>query len=349
MFRLENGMYLWGFLLIPLFVIIFLFLRVKLQKNLKKIGDMKLVGLLQPDTSKYKNIVKFTLVMIGLGFLIMGIANPQIGTKLSEAKREGIDVILALDISNSMLSEDVKPNRLERAKQMISRMIDKLQSDRIGLIVFAGDAYVQLPLTTDYSAAKLFLSVVDPCLINEQGTAIGKAIDLAVNNFKTEDKVRKTLIIISDGENHEDDALGMAKEASKNGFIVHTIGMGTLAGGPIPLIRNGQNMGFMKDREGTIVTTRLDPQMLQQISTAGGGEFILAGNSDPDLSKLIDKLAGMEKKEFQSKLFTDYEDRFQYFIAAAFLFIVVEIFLSERKNKLLTGLNRFVEGKGVKS
>jgi Ca-activated chloride channel homolog len=316
MFRLENGVYLWGLLLIPLFILIFLFTRAKLLKNLKKIGDMKLVMLLQPDSSRYKNTVKFSLVMIGLLFIILGIANPQIGSKLSEAKREGIDVIICLDVSNSMLSEDVKPNRLERAKQLVSRMIDKLQADRIGLVVFAGDAFVQLPITSDYSAAKLFLSFVDQDLIPEQGTAIGQAIDIAVNNFKTEDKVKKTIIVITDGENHEDDAVGASSGAYKNGFIVHTIGMGTLGGGPIPMIRNGQNMGFLKDKEGTIVTTKCDPQMLQQISTAGGGEFIFAGNSDPDLSKFIDKLTGMDKKEYQSKLFTDYEDRFQYFIFA---------------------------------
>jgi len=281
--------------------------------------------------------------MLALSALIIAIANPQIGSKLSEMKREGIDVIIALDISNSMLAEDIQPNRLERAKQTISNLIDNMQSDRIGLIVFAGDAFVQLPLTTDYAAAKLFLSIIEPDIISLQGTAIGKAIDIALSNFKTEDKVKKTIIIMSDGENHEDDAVAQASKAAEDGFTIFTVGMGTNAGAPVPEYINGRNTGYLKDNKGSVVTSRLSAEMLQKIASAGGGDFVMAGDSNSDLSGLLDKLAGMDKTEFSSKLYTDYDDKFQFAAGFAFLILLLEFFLSDRANRFITRLNKFVE------
>ena len=347
MFRFENTIYLYVLILVPVIFMVWLLMRRLRNKALLKIGEPSLIANLLPDYSRYKNWIKIGIILLAFSAVIVGTANPQIGSRLEEGKREGIDVVIALDISNSMLAEDVKPSRLEFAKQSISKLIDRLQNDRIGLIVFAGDAFIQLPITTDYSAAKLFLSVVEPDLIQVQGTAIGKAIDMAVDNFSFDDKVKKALIIISDGENHEDDALGSAVKAVKAGFVVNTIGIGSTQGSPIPYYNNGQRVGFMKDKDGSLVTTRMNPDMLNQIASAGKGQFVLAGNTDPDLSKLIDKLAGIDKKEYKSKLFTDYEDRFQYLFGLALVLVILEIAISERNNKIMMMLNRFVESRSL--
>jgi Ca-activated chloride channel family protein len=343
MFRFEREIFLYFLTLIPLFYLLFFILRKKRDKMLAKFGEVKLINALVVDASKYKPWLRFSIAMLIFASILFTLANPQIGSKVSEYKRKGIDVIVALDISNSMMAEDIKPNRLEVAKRTISKLIDKMQNDRIGLIVFAGDAFVQLPLTTDYSAAKLFLSVIEPDLIPVQGTAIGKAIELAINNFKTDDKVKKTLLIITDGENHEDDAVGMAEKAAKNGFTVFTIGMGSLNGAPVPLYRNGKNVGFIKDRNGSIVTSRLNPDLLRQIASAGGGDFILAGNNEAELSDLINELAGFEKKEYKTRLFTDYDDKFQYPAAFALLLLLIDFFLSNRANRFVRKINEFVE------
>jgi Ca-activated chloride channel family protein len=349
MFRFEKEIYLYFLLLLPVMYLIFYYLRSRRKKLLEKYGENKLVRMLMSDYSKYKPWLRFTIAMLIFASIILTLANPQIGSKLSEYKRKGIDVIIALDISNSMLAEDIKPNRLERAKQTISKLIDKMQSDRIGLIVFAGDAFVQLPLTTDYSAAKLFLSVVEPDLIPKQGTAIGQAIDIAVNQFKTDDKVKKTLLIITDGENHEDNAVSMAEEAAAKGFTVFTIGMGSTNGAPVPLIRNGRRVGFIKDANGSVVTSRLNPELLQQIASAGGGDFIMAGNNEANLSSLINKLAGMDKTEYSSQLFTDYDDKFQYLAALALFLLFIDFFISNRSNRFVGRINKFVETRSLSS
>ncbi len=348
MFRIEYSYLLYLLLLIPVFTFFFVIIRKQRVRLLKKYGELNIISRLFPDVSGYKPAIKFSILMVGLAILIFGVANPQIGSRLAEIKREGVDVVICLDVSNSMKAEDVKPNRLERAKQMVSRLVDKLMGDRVGIIVFAGEPYIQLPMTTDYSAAKLFLGFIDTDLIPVQGTAIGSAIELALEKFKVEDNKRKAMIIITDGENHEDDALKAATDAAANGYVVHTIGMGTLAGGPIPVYNNGMKAGLMKDQDGSVVTTKMDPQMLQQVASAGGGQFTLAGDSDPDLSKIVEKIAKMDKKEYESKLFSDYEDRFQFFIGAALLFLIAELFFSERKNKYIAGLKLFESKKAMK-
>jgi len=346
MFRFENVEYLYGLLLIPVFILIYYIIRRSRLKQLIRFGDVSLVSALHPDVSKYKPNVKFILRMIAVAFLIFAIANPQIGSKLVEVKREGVDVVIALDVSNSMLAEDIKPNRLDRAKRSISRLIDELKGDRIGLIVFAGSAYVQLPMTTDYSAAKLFLSTINTDIVSTQGTAIGAAIELAIEKFTTEDEdKRKALIVITDGENHEDDAFAMAGKAVESGFVIYTIGMGTTEGGPIPIYRNAQRTGFLVDENKETIVTRLDAQMLQEIATAGNGKFIRSGGNDPELSELLEEISKMDKKEFESKRYADYEDRFQYLLAGAFLFLIVENLISVRKNKYLASLNLFGEKK----
>ena len=343
LFRLENPEYLYLLLIIPLLIILFLYTRYQRKRKLLKYGDISLVEKLNPETSKYKSSVKFSLLLITLLLFIIGIANPQIGSKMIEVKREGVDVVIAIDVSNSMMSDDIKPDRLSRAKQLVSKLIDKLQNDRIGIVVFAGDAFKQLPLTTDYSAAKLILSTIDNNAIPLQGTAIGKAISLGIESFPQDDKKPRVMIIITDGENHEDDAIGMASDAAKSNIIVHTIGMGTIKGGPIPVYGASGRNDYMRDNEGAIIITKLDATMLQQIASAGNGTFIRSAESDPDLSTLLEKISKMEKKEYGSKLYTDYDDKFQYIFALVLLLIIIEMMISERKNKYFTALNQFVE------
>lgn len=344
-FRLEHFEYLYGLALIPVFVLLYFYYRYKRKKLLNLYGDYSLVNKLIPEVSKYKPWVKFSLMMIALLLIIIGISNPQIGSKVEEVKREGVDIIIALDVSNSMMSEDIKPSRLERAKQLVLRLVDKLQNDRIGIVTFAGDAFLQLPLTSDFSSAKLLINTVDTETIPTQGTAIGKAIETAVSSYPDTENKYKALIIITDGENHEDDAVNAAKEATKKGIIIHTIGMGSQQGSPIPIYNNGSLSGFMKDDQGNTVISKLDITTLEQIAASGNGRFFLSASSDPDLAQLITDISKMDKKEYSSQMFTDYESRFQYFLAAALVFLLIEFLLSEQKNKFIESLNLFGERK----
>lgn len=309
---------------------------------------MSVISQLIPYVSKGRPVLKFILLLIAIGFLIIGLANPQIGSKMEEVKREGVDLMIAVDLSNSMLAEDIKPNRLERARQAISKLIDRLHGDRIGLIVFGGEAYVQLPITTDYSAAKLFLSTISPDIIPTQGTAIGEAIKLSAKSFgikkenQNENNTRnKAIIIMTDGENHEDDAIEEAKKVTAQNIVVHTIGMGLAKGAPIPIYKRGKQIGFRKDKEGNTVITKLNEKMLQQIASAGNGVYIRANNIQTGLNALFGEISKMEKVKFGSKVFTDYEDRFQYFIGVALFFLILEFFIAEKKSKWLSKLNLF--------
>ena len=277
--------------------------------------------------------------MIAYVLLLIVLANPQIGTKLEEVKRKGVEVIIALDISNSMLAEDIKPNRLAKAKQEISKLIDNLSTDKIGIIIFAGKSFVQLPLTTDYSAAKLMLSTISTDLISTQGTAIGSAIETAIKSFSTDNTRSKVLILISDGENHEDDALEAARKATENNIVIYTIGMGTLEGAPIPIYQNGRISSFLKGNDGQIVITKLVPEVMQRIAAVGNGDFYTAQNMD--LTAIIEKISKMEQIEFGTKQFTNYETRFQYFLAGTILLLLLELLITERKIKPFAFFSRF--------
>jgi Ca-activated chloride channel family protein len=304
------------------------------SKAFKSFGEGLVKKGLIPFYSKSRENLKFLLIFLCITSMIIGISNPQIGTKMEEVKREGVDLMIALDLSNSMLAEDIKPNRLERARQAISRLIDKLEGDRIGLIVFAGDAYVQLPITTDYSAAKLFLSTVNTNIVPSQGTAIGKAIDLSIRSFDMENGQNKAIIIITDGENHEDDALEQAKLVNEKGVFVHTLGMGLSKGGPIPIYNKYKNnTGYRKDKEGNTIISKLNEQMLQEIASAGNGTYVRANNTQAGLSTLFSEINKMEKKEIGSMVFTDYKDRFQLFLFIALLLLFFDLILLSRKNK----------------
>ncbi len=345
MLKFENIVFLYGLVLIPIFILIYYLYRKIRNNNLSKFGNKELITILMPNASDYKPIIKFTLLMLSLLFMILGLANLQVGTKIEKIKREGVDIVIAIDVSKSMDAEDIKPSRIERAKRIISKLIDKLNNDRIALIAFAGDAYLQLPLTTDYSAAKLFLEAINTDIPPTQGTAIGASIEMALKLFPKEDKYKKTLIIITDGENHEDDAIEAAKNAAHKGIITHTIGIGTPEGGPIPIYKNGQQVDFLKNEDQSIVVTKLDPVMLEQIATAGQGQFVYAANTNIDLSQIIDKIAGLEKKKIEEKIYSSFESRFQYFFATALILLMIEILLSDNKNKIISSLNLFEKKK----
>jgi len=341
--RFAHTEYLYLIGLLPILLVLFLWARQQRKTALKRFGEPGLLAQIIPGLGKYKQSLKFLLVAGSVLFVILGLANPQIGTKMEEVKREGVDIMIALDVSNSMKAEDLKPNRLENAKQEISRMIDKLQNDRIGLIVFGGDSYLQLPLTTDYSAARLILSTIDVDVVPVPGTAIGSAIRLAMKSFAEGEKKHKVIVLITDGENHEDDAIAAAKDAAGEGAVIHAIGMGSPEGTPIPVYQNNVQVGFRKDAEGSTVVTKLDELGLQQIADAGDGRYLRASNQQNDLDVMLKEIQSMEKKEFGAKVFTEYEDRFQYFLGVGLLLLVMEFFVSERKNRWLAKWDFFKE------
>lgn len=345
MFRLSHPEFLYLYLLVPVFVLLFIFIQFRKKRAIIRLGDPELTGRLLEEVSSFKQAMKFLLLLLAFSSLVFALSGPQLGTRLQDVKREGVDVVIALDVSNSMNAEDIRPSRLERSKQAIYRLVDRLQGDRIGLIVFAGQAYVQLPITTDYGAAKLFLSTINTGIVPVQGTAIGTAIRKAMETIGDSARTHSAVIVITDGENHEDDALEAAKEAKSKGIIVHTVGMGSPDGTPVPQYRGGTRVGFLTDRLGNTVMTKLDEATLQQIADAGRGKYVRASNSDDGLALIMKEIESMEKKEFSSKLFTDYEDQFQYFSGLTLLLLLMEFIISERKSKLIKKLNLFGDKK----
>ncbi|MGN0033691.1 MAG: VWA domain-containing protein [Candidatus Limimorpha sp.] len=332
--RFENPQYLYYLLIIPVMVAIFILLRLHNKKQFQRFANIQLRGLLVPNYSSGRTNFKFIIFTMAIALLIIGAANLQSGSKMEKVKREGIDLFICVDISNSMHAEDIAPNRLERSKQAINKLISKLGGDRIGIIVFAGNAYVQLPITTDYSAAKMFLSTVDTDLIPTQGTEFGRAIDLAVKSFGQNDH-SKAIIIISDGEDHENgDAVKAAQEAAKAGIKIYTIGMGLEEGAPIPIYNQyGKKLGYKKDKEGNIIITKLDDNLLRQIAEIGDGIYVRASNSNVGLDRIYEEIAAADKAEIESKVFTDYNDQFQWFVGAAIILLIIEILLSSGKKE----------------
>lgn len=343
MYRIENDWALWLLAILPLMLIAWWLVERWRKKARDRFAESRLFEQLMPRYSSSRYRWKFVFFLLAFLFLVLGIANPQIGTKLEEVKREGIDLIIALDVSNSMKAEDLSPNRLERAKRAMLQLLEELHSDRLGIIVFAGQAYTQLPITTDYAAAKLFLNTVDTDIVPTQGTAIGAAIELANESFNYEEGGNKALIIVTDGENHEDDAIQAAKEAVEKGIRIFTIGMGTPTGAPIPVFQNGRQMGFRQDNQGNTVVSSLNEEMLREIAGIGNGSYIRATNASVGFERILDELSGMEKAEFESQVYTDYEDRFQFFLAASFLFYLFFLILGEKKGKWVERIKLFEE------
>jgi len=340
MIRFAHPEYLNALYLLPILVIIFYLLYKNKNRLLEKFADKELHSVIVSSYSNVKNYIKFGIVLLAFVCLIIAAANPQVGTKLQEVKQTGIDVFILLDVSRSMSAEDIKPNRLEKAKYQISNLIQKLHGDRIGLIIFAGKAYIQFPLTTDYSAAGLFLSAVDVNSVPQQGTSIGSAINLAVESFDSS-STEKVIITITDGEDHEGDVMDAVDKAVSNGIKIYTIGLGSTGGVPIPVYNSrGDMVGFKKDNEGNSVLTKLDEESLKQIASAGNGEYFRGNNYEDYLDKIYNDLSELKKSEFGVKKVTDYEDRFYYFLIPAILLLIFELFISEKKSPLYSRINK---------
>ena len=304
--RFEHPEYLYWLIVIPVLIIIYILVRIRQDRLFKKFADTKMRGYLVPQRSGRRDVFKFVVFLLAIAFLIVGLANLQSGSKMEEVKREGIDLYIAVDVSNSMNAQDIVPSRLDRSKQAINKLISELQGDRLGVIIFADKAFVQLPITTDYAAAKMFLASVNTNSVASQGTAIGEAINLAVKSF-ADDERSKAIIIISDGEDHENEAaMEAAAEAAKKGVKIYTIGMGLPDGAPIPLYNQyGQMTGYKKDKNGNTVVTRLDEDMLRRIAEAGGGLYVRANNSNVGLEKIYNDISKLDKTEIETQVFTD--------------------------------------------
>ncbi len=341
MFRFANIEMLWLLLLIPAFVAAYIALVRHKQKQLRLFGDPELLAELMPNVSKTRPAMKFTLLMLALALLIVAAARPQYGQKEKTVKRQGIEVMFALDISNSMMAEDVAPNRLDRAKQMLSKLIDQMVDDKVGLIVFAGEAYTQLPITCDYVSAKMFLNTITPDLIRVQGTAIGDAIMTSIQSFGSEESdASRAIILITDGENHEDDAIAAAKAANEKGIKVFVVGIGKPDGSPIPI--PGTN-NFRKDRSGNVVVSKLNEDMCREIAQAGQGMYVRCDNTNTATRALQKELNTLATSEFETKVYADYNEQYQGFVLLALLILVVDFFIFNRKNKALSKLDLFKE------
>ena len=320
--------YLLLLLLVPVILIAYAVKMRMRRKRLERFGDAALVEELMPSWSGAKGWLRTVLYSLAFFLFVIGLARPQIGAKLSEHEAKGAEIMICLDVSNSMLAEDYSPNRLERAKLAISRIVDRLQEDRIGLIVFAGSSFVQLPITTDYVSAKMFLNSIDTGSVPIQGTAIGDAVLTAARSFSEQSEKSRAIIVITDGENHEDDPVDAARQVAEMGIKVYTIGVGSLRGQPIP--KDGQ---LMKDSEGNIVVSRLDEGTLQQMAEAGNGAYVHAGNEEFGLNPIIDDIRKMEAEKFNSVVFEEYDEQYMYFFAAALALFVLELLIGERRPK----------------
>lgn len=339
--RFERPEMLYLLAALPFMLAIFLFANYLRNRALLRFASAPMHNLLIPYRSQARRWIKFLLLSTAWVFAVIALANPQSGAKLGQVKREGIDIFIALDISNSMLAEDITPNRLDRSKHSIIRLIDRLKGDRIGLIVFAGKAYVQLPLTTDYAAARLFLNTIRPDMIPVQGTAIAEALRLAMSSFDVEAR-NKSIIIISDGEDHEQGAIEATREAANAGIRVFTIGIGSPDGVPIPVYNQyGKQTGYRKDRQGNTIVTRLNETILQQIAAAGNGTYVRANNARSGLDQIMNELEKIEKSEIESKVFTEYNSHFQWFAAIAVAMLIIELLLAWRKSDLETRIRIF--------
>lgn len=340
LFRLANPEYLYLLLLLPVLVVLFIINNIRRKRSLKLLGDNRLIGMLLPEMSGSRPVIKFILLLFAFTSAIIMLARPQFGSRLEEVKKQGVEVIIALDVSNSMLAEDIQPNRLTRAKQAISRLVDNLDNDKIGLIVFAGDAYTQIPVTTDYVSAKMFLSTINPDMVPKQGTSIGAAIKLGISSFSPSEGKSKAMIIITDGENHEDDPVAAAEEAVKAGIVIHTIGIGSADGVPVPLTTGG-NQNFLKDADGNTVITKLDEEILKKIALSSNGSYIRASNTNIGLEEIFSDIRKMKKGELESTVYTEYNDQFRIFAAIALILLLVDFIIMDRKNRKLANIRLF--------
>ena len=339
MFRFANPYFLYLLIVVPLLVAMFVYVTYQQKIRLREFGNPNLLKRLMPNASVIRPQLKFYMLMVVLVLMIVALARPQFGSKLQTAKKQGVEAMIVLDVSNSMMAQDIQPNRLERSKLILSKLIDNMVDDKIGLIVFAGDAFVQLPITTDNVSAKMFLSSINPNLVPRQGTAIGTAIDLAIQSFgPNESEAGRTIIVITDGENHEDDAVGAAKLAHEKGITVNVVGMGTPEGTPIPV---GGTMSFRKDKDGNVVVTKLNETMCRQIAEAGSGIYVRADNSNTALKVVSGQIGEMQKGNLETKSYAEYDEKFYIFVWIAFFLLVIEFYVFNRQNKALNKIKWF--------
>ncbi|SFZ90440.1 Ca-activated chloride channel family protein [Flaviramulus basaltis] len=344
MYQLEEKIWFWTLIIIPVIILLFLVLQFWKYKAQNKFADAPLLKRLSPNRSIFKAILK--VIVLSLAFLCLTIAlvNPKIGTKLETVKREGVDIVFAIDVSKSMLAEDIAPNRLEKSKQLVTQIINNLASDRVGIIAYAGRAFPQLPITTDYASAKMFLQSMNTDMLSSQGTAINEAIKLAKTYFDNEEQTNRVLIIISDGEDHSEEAAAVAEQAhDEEGIRIFTIGVGDVKGGPIPEKRNGIVLNYKKDSQGETVITKLNEETLKSIATEANGAYINGKNTANVVENIRDILNTMDKTEFEAKQFADFKDQFQWFLGFGIFFLLLDIFLLERKTAWLKKLNLFNE------
>ena len=338
MFRFAHPDFLYLLFLLPALVAFYVYAMIVKKKAIKKYGNPTLLAELMPEVSTKRQHLKFWLLFGAITMVIFIIAGPQFGSKLETVKRQGVEIMVCLDVSNSMLAEDVSPNRLDKAKQMLSRLTDGFTNDKVGLIVFAGDAFTQLPITSDYISAKMFLSSINPSMVSTQGTAIGAAINLAARSFTPDETTDKAIILITDGENHEDDAIGAAKDAAEKGIHVNIVGMGDPKGSPIPI--QGSN-NYMKDKDGNVVITKLNEQMGQEIAAAGNGMYVRADNTNSALKALQKEIEKMNKTELDSKVYSEYDEQFQIFAWIALFLLIADFMTLDRKNRIFRKVKLF--------
>jgi Ca-activated chloride channel homolog len=341
--QLEEKIWFWLLLIIPMIVVFFVILQLWKRHAQNKFTNKRTLKKLSPNRSLFKPILKLVVLCLAFASLTIALVNPKVGTKLETVKREGVDIVFAVDVSKSMLAEDIAPNRIEKSKQLVTQIINNLASDRVGIIAYAGKAFPQLPITTDYAAAKMFLQGMNTDMLSSQGTAIDEAIKLARTYYDDEDQTNRVLIIISDGEDHNNMVSNIAEEASEEGIKIFTIGVGSAKGAPIPIKRNGIVLNYKKDSSGETVITKLNEEVLIKIAEEANGQYI-NGNSTSDVVETIREILNkMDKKEFEAKQFAEYKDQFQWFLTLGIFFLCIDIFLLERKTAWLNRLNLFNE------
>jgi len=347
MIRFAHPEILYILILIPVILALYYYGRYRVRKQLAEYANPEMHEFLLPEASRFRTGLKFYLMLCSFVLLSISLAGPRVGSKLKEVEKKGREIIIALDVSNSMLAQDIEPNRLIRAKQAISRLLDGLVDDRIGLIIFAGDAYTQIPLTNDYSAAKMFLDAINTDMVSKQGTNLGAAIDLAVKSFTPDltdaggniSSTAKAVIIITDGENHESGVFESAQKAKEKGIVIHAVGIGDPAGVPIPLSYGSPD--YKKDREGNVVVSKLDEKTLRQLAEIANGYYIHSGTTITGLLSLMAKLDELDKKEYKTNVFEEYDEKFQYFAGFALFLILIEFFIMDKKNKWLQKIKLF--------
>lgn len=339
MFRFANPEYLYLLFILPVLVVGFILLNIQKLKSVKKLGDLKLIKRLMPELSLKRSYLKFWLIFAVIVFGIVVAARPQFGTKIEKVDKKGIELVIAIDVSNSMLARDVNPDRLSKAKQILTRIIDERKDDKVAIVVFAGEAYVQLPMTSDIQSAKIFLENIDPSLVPVQGTVIGSAINIAMNSFTNDKEVDKSIILITDGEDHEDNGVQLAEQAASAGIQINVVGIGTPEGSPIPVSAISNEM--KKDNEGNIVVTKLNEEMCKQIAQAGKGMYVRADNSNNALKSLQAELDKLQKKNVEGSAYSEYDEKFQFFAWCMLILLLIEICIFDKKNKIFRNIRLF--------